>query len=58
MTTDTMNVGSLLTLERNKFIDNLDQYPEIADEVITLARVRKMQNEECFAEIQEAIEAH
>ena len=48
----------MLTLERNKFIDNLDQYPEIADEVITLARVRKMQNEECFAEIQEAIEAH
>ena len=48
----------MLTLERNQFIDNLDQYPEIADEVIILARVRKMQNEECLAEIIEAIENH
>ena len=41
----------LLSLERNKFIDILDQYPEIADEIITLARVRKMQLEEQFQEI-------
>ena len=46
----------LLSLERNKFIDILDQYPEIADEVITLARVRKMQLEEQFNEILEAFE--
>ena len=31
----------LLSLERNKFINVLDQYPEIADEVIVLAWVRK-----------------
>ena len=34
----------------------MDQFPEIADEVITLARVRNMQNQEVFDEIFEAIE--
>ena len=32
----------MLSLERIKFIDILDQYPEIADEVIILARVREL----------------
>ena len=41
----------LLSIERNKFIEILDQYPEIAEEVFNLAWVRKQQNEYCFAEI-------
>ena len=44
----------LLSLERNKFIDILDQYPEIADEVITLARARSIQIVELFQRINEA----
>ena len=31
----------LLSLERNKFLDSLESYPEIADEIISCARVRK-----------------
>ena len=34
--------SEMLSLERNKFTNVLDQYPEIADEVIILARVRKV----------------
>ena len=32
--------SELLSIERTKFIEILDRFPEIADEVITLARVR------------------
>ena len=41
-TAQAVHDTELLSLERNKFMDILDQYEEIADEVITLAKVRRM----------------
>ena len=33
--------SELLSIERNKYIDIMDQYPEIADEVLIFAKFRK-----------------
>ena len=33
--------SELFSVERNKYIDILDSYPEIADEVLTFAKVRR-----------------
>ena len=48
----------LLSLERNKFLDSLESYPEIADEILSCARVRKSQIEERQIEVLEAMEYH